>query len=243
MYHLSLIGIGAGNPRHLTLAAIDAMRAADLVLVPLKGAGKEDLADLRAAMLAQHAPDVPVATFDLPLRDASGGYREGVEDWHDRIAGVWEESMRRALPQGGRVALLVWGDPSLYDSTLRIAARLGLPVEVIPGVTALSALTAAHGIALNTVGGAVTITTGRRLRDHGWPEDAETVAVMLDGECSFQALDPAGLTIWWGGFVSMPEQILLSGPLAEAGPRIIETRAAARAAHGWIMDIYLLRRA
>lgn len=40
----------------------------------------------------------------------------------------------------------------------------------------------------------------------------------------------------------MPEQILLKGPLAEIGSRIIETRAQARDAHGWIMDIYLLRR-
>lgn len=242
MYHLSLIGIGAGNPRHLTLAAIDAMRAADLVMVPLKGAGKEDLADLRAAMLADHAPDVPVAGFDLPVRNTSGDYREGVEDWHDRIAAVWDDTLRRELPQGGRVALLVWGDPSLYDSTLRIARRLDLPVEVIPGVTALCALTAGHGIALNTVGGPVTITTGRKLRDHGWPEGAETVAVMLDGECSFQTLDPKGISIWWGGFVSMPDEVLIAGPLAEAGPRIVQARASARAAHGWIMDIYLLRR-
>jgi precorrin-6A synthase len=143
------------------------------------------------------------------------------------------------------VALLVWGDPGLYDSTLRIAARLDPAprLQVVPGVTALQALTAAHAIPFNTVNGAVTVTTGRRLRDHGWPEGAETLVVMLDGECSFQALDPAGLWIWWGGFLGMAEQVLESGPLAEAGPRIVETRAAARARHGWIMDTYLLRRA
>jgi precorrin-6A synthase len=40
----------------------------------------------------------------------------------------------------------------------------------------------------------------------------------------------------------MQEQNILSGDLASTGPQIIETRAKARAAHGWIMDIYLLRR-
>ena len=66
---------------------------------------------------------------------------------------------------------------------------------------------------------------------------------MLDGQCSFQGLDPAGVHIWWGGFLGMAEQILDAGPLAEAAPRIVKTREEARARHGWIMDTYLLRRA
>lgn len=86
------------------------------------------------------------------------------------------------------------------------------------------------------------ITTGRRLRDHGWPEGADTVVVMLDGDCAFRDLPPEGLTIWWGGYVGMAQEVLDHGPLAEAGPRIIAARAQARARHGWIMDIYLLRR-
>ncbi len=55
-------------------------------------------------------------------------------------------------------------------------------------------------------------------------------------------LDPAGLEIFWGAYLGMPEEILLAGPLAEIAPRIAEVRAAARARHGWIMDTYLLRR-
>ena len=113
---------------------------------------------------------------------------------------------------------------------------------MIPGISALQALTAAHAIPFNTVNGVVTVTTGRRLRDHGWPEEAETLVVLLDGACSFQTLDPEGLQIWWGGFLGMPEQVLEHGPLAQAGPRIVKTRASARARHGWIMDSYLLRR-
>ena len=40
----------------------------------------------------------------------------------------------------------------------------------------------------------------------------------------------------------MKDQVLASGPLAEVAERIAETRAAARDAHGWIMDTYLLKR-
>lgn len=240
---LSLIGIGAGNPDHLTLAAITALKEADVILVPLKGAGKEDLADLRRAIIARHAPDTPLACFDLPQRGDAGGYLAGVEAWHDAIAARWHSALEQTCPAGGRAAILIWGDPSLYDSSLRIAARLDLPVRVIPGVTALQALTAAHRMALNTLGAPVLITTGRRLRETGWPDgQADTVAVMLDGACSFQILDPRDLYIWWGAFVSMPEEILISGPLAEVGPEIVARRAEARADHGWIMDAYLLRK-
>ena len=115
-------------------------------------------------------------------------------------------------------------------------------LRVIPGITALQALTSAHAIPFNTVNGAVTVTTGRRLRDHGWPDGAVTVVVMLDGQCSFQKLNPEGLHIWWGAFLGMPEQVLDSGPLTEVSARIIETRQTARENHGWIMDTYMLRR-
>jgi precorrin-6A synthase len=112
----------------------------------------------------------------------------------------------------------------------------------VPGITSIQALTAAHAIPLNEINGPVVITTGRRLRDEGWPPGTSHCVVMLDGECSFQALEPRGIRIWWAAYAGMAEEITESGPLAEAGPRIIEARAKARAAHGWIMDIYLLRR-
>ena len=246
MTTLSLIGIGTGNPDHLTLQAIRAINAADLVLIPRKGEGKADLAELRRAILREVLtnPATRVVEFDLPVRDeAVADYRDRVDGWHDAIAAVWEAAM--GSPRPARVALLVWGDPSLYDSTLRIAARLSPAPElrVIPGITSLQALTAAHTLPLNTIGGPVTITTGRQLRDHGWPAGAETVAVMLDAGGAFTAIPAEGVTIWWGAYVGMPEEIVIAGPLAEVAERILATRAEARARHGWIMDIYLLRRA
>ncbi|MEN9060798.1 precorrin-6A synthase (deacetylating) [Ponticoccus litoralis] len=242
MRDLWLIGIGTGNPEHVTLEGMRLLREAAVVLIPRKGAAKDDLATLRLAILRAAGAEARVLPFDMPERDPALPYQDRVAAWHDEIARRWIAALEGA-PEGP-VALLVWGDPGLYDSTLRIAERLvpAPAVRVVPGVTALQALTAAHAIPFNTVNGAVTVTTGRRLRDHGWPDGAETVVVMLDGECSFQALEPSGLTIWWGGFLGMAEQVLESGPLADAGPRIVRARAEARARHGWIMDTYLLRR-
>lgn len=242
MTELWLIGIGTGNPAHVTLEGQRALREAAVVLIPRKGAGKEDLAHLREAILAEAGATARVIHFDMPVRDKRLPYGERVARWHDEIALRWQAALAGA-PEGP-VTLLVWGDPGLYDSTLRIAARLAPrpKLRVVPGITALQALTAAHAIPFNTVNGAVTVTTGRRLREDGWPEDAETVVVMLDGACSFQALDVEGLHIWWGAYLGMAEQILESGPLAQVAERIVQRRAEARTRHGWIMDTYLLRR-
>ncbi len=243
MTELWLIGIGTGNPDHVTREAQRALRDAALILVPRKGPDKADLADLRRAILKECGSAAPVAEFDMPVRDESLPYLERVRRWHDEIAAIWARAIAQARPEGP-VALMVWGDPGLYDSTLRIASRLDPRprIKVVPGISALQALTAAHAIPFNTVNGPVTVTTGRRLRDFGWPQGADTLVVMLDGECSFQGLEPEGLHIWWGAFLGMPEQVLEAGPLAQAGPRILAARAAARARHGWIMDTYLLRR-
>lgn len=244
MTTLSLIGIGTGNPDHLTAQAVKALNRADLILLPRKGDDKSDLADLRRQIVAAvvTAP-VTVAEYDVPKRADQADYLGAVNEWHDAIAAVWQAAIDAHLPQGGRVALMVWGDPSLYDSTLRIAARLpGLTTEVIPGITSLQVLTAAHAIPLNTLAAPVVITTGRRLRDEGWPPAANSVAVMLDSGGAFQAVNPHGVTIWWGAYVGMPQQALIHGPLTDVAARIIDTRARLRAEHGWIMDIYLMRR-
>ena len=245
---LWLIGIGTGNPEHLTLLAIRAMNAADLILIPRKGEEKAALADLRRTICAEVLtnPATTVAEFDLPVRDAARpSYLEGVSDWHDAIAQSWAAAIDRH-PGAGRVALLVWGDPALYDSSLRIAERLGatrdVAVHVVPGIMSPQVLAAAHAIPLNAVGAPFLVTTGRRLRDHGWPQGVDRLVVMLDGDCSFQGLDPKGISIWWGAYVGMPQQVVKAGPLAEAGPQIVEIRRAARARTGWIMDIYILEK-
>ena len=247
MFDLTLVGIGTGNPDHLTRQAVLALNAADLILIPRKGASKADLADLRRAICADVVknPATQMVEFDLPVRDASNpDYLARVDDWHDEIAKCWTAAIAAAPGPSTRVALLVWGDPSLYDSTLRIASRLdpAPKVTVIPGITSVQALCAAHAIPLNDMGAPVLVTTGRQLRDHGWPAGIDTLVVMLDGDCAFQGLDPVGVSIWWAGYVGMAEEILFSGPLINTGPQSIVARAAARVAHGWIMDIYLMRR-
>jgi precorrin-6A synthase len=247
MLTLSLIGIGCGDPEQLTLAAIRAINAADVVLIPRKGDEKSQLADLRRTICADMLTNdkTRVVEFDLPPRDTGAeDYREGVHEWHDAVAKAWAREIASHLGRDGRVALLIWGDPSLYDSSLRIAKRLEpLPnVEVVPGITSIQALCARHALPLNEIGEPFLVTTGRRLREQGWPSAINTVVVMLDGGTAFETLEPKGLHIWWGAYLGMPDQILISGELSEVGPRIVAARSRARERHGWIMDSYILKR-
>jgi precorrin-6A synthase len=244
---LSLIGIGCGDPEQLTRQAIRAINAADLVLIPRKGEEKADLAELRRAICAEVLTNATtrVAEFDLPVRDAEReDYRGGVDDWHDTVAASWSREIARHLGREGRVAMLIWGDPSLYDSSLRIARRLQPKpeIEVISGITSIQALCAAHKIPLNEIGEPFLVTTGRRLRESGFPAGVDTVVVMLDGGTAFLSLDPKGLSIWWGAYIGMEGEIILSGPLAETAAKIATMRAEARARHGWIMDSYIIKR-
>jgi precorrin-6A synthase len=242
MKTILLIGIGTGNPEHLTVQAINAMARADRLFIPDKGAGKADLAELRRDIIARYCGDAAtrIVAYTVPRRNAADpDYAGGVEDWHDALTTIFAGLLTH-LPTDGTGAFLVWGDPGLYDSTIRILHRLqsryDLAVEIIPGITAIQALTAAHGIPLNRVGQSVHITPARRLE----PVETDTV-VMLDGQTAFLSAHP-DLEIFWGAFLGMPEQITIAGRLGDVRDQIVEARKAARAQHGWIMDTYLLRR-
>jgi precorrin-6A synthase len=251
MRRLLLIGVGAGDPEHVTLQAVRALNEVDVFFIIDKGVAADELVALRRAICERFVEDPSYRIVEVPDpprdRDATA-YGAAVDDWRARRAETWEELLRDELDDDGVGGFLVWGDPSLYDSTIdvvervRAAGRIELAYEVIPGISAIHALTARHRIALNRVGGAVQITTGRRLAAGGWPDGVDDVVVMLDGDCSFRHLDPAGVEVFWGAYLGTPDELLLAGPLADAGPQIERVRAAARERKGWIMDTYLLRR-
>ena len=246
MRKILVIGIGAGNPDHLTVQAVKALQTVDVFFVLDKGSVKQELVDLRASILAEHVTHSYrwVEGRD-PDRDRNpADYEATIDAWRRARADVCL-SLLSELGDDEVGAFLVWGDPSLYDSTLAILDDLAargesFEVSVIPGVTSVAALTAGHRVALNQVGKPVQITTGRRLAA-GWPSDVDDVAVMLDAKCSFEGVDP-DTWIYWGAYLGMPDEILVSGRVGDVAPRIRELREEARARKGWIMDTYLLRR-
>ncbi|RJQ92285.1 precorrin-6A synthase (deacetylating) [Amycolatopsis panacis] len=251
MRRIYAIGIGAGDPEHLTVQAIDRLNRVDVFFVLDKGEAKADLVRLRQDILDRFVtrPGYRVVSAQDPDRDRTpADYRVAVADWHRLRTDVYERLIRDELGEDETGAFLVWGDPSLYDSTIAlieaVLARetVEFDYEVVPGVSSVSALAARHRTTMNQIGRAVQFTTGRRLSE-GWPADADDVFVLLDAHTTFDRFADQGVWIYWGAYLGTPEEILVSG-LLDAGlaTRIRELRAEARERNGWIMDTYLLRR-
>jgi precorrin-6A synthase len=245
--HIHVIGIGAGDPDYMTVQAIRALNDTQVFFAMDKGEAKSDLVALRRQICARfiREPGYRFVELSDPKRSTGQGggedYREAVSDWHSARARIWATAISAELGRDGVGAFLAWGDPSLYDSTMRIldavAAEVDFTFDVIPGITAVQALTARHRVPLNEVGEPVLITTGRRLRERGMSGSA---VVMLDADCSFR-LCPPDTQIWWGAYLGTDDELLVAGTVGEVGTRIATLRDEARARHGWIMDTYLLR--
>ncbi len=247
---IRVIGIGPGGPEHVTFAAADAMAGVDAFLFLDKGSAKQSLLDARREILDRYAPQgYRLIEIDDPPRDRNpADYAAEVRRWHAARASAIEQVLLDEIGEGGVAAFLAWGDPALYDSTLRIVddiAERGVlspEVTVIPGVTSISALTAAHRIPFNRIGEPIHITTGRLLAST--PEGAAAnQVVMLDSFLAFRETAYPDDHIWWGAYVGTADEILISGRVADVADQIAETRARARDSMGWLMDVYLLRKA
>lgn len=250
MRKILIIGIGAGSPEHLTVEAINALNRVDVFFLLDKGQEKDALIGVRKEICERFIKDCSYRIVQVPdpARDRAGDrYKAGVATWHRERADLLGSLIAREVADDGCGAFLVWGDPAWYDSTIRIVEAIreqgavAFDHEVIPGISSFQVLAARHRLPLNEIGEPVLITTGRKLRE-GFPNGADSVVVMLDGECSFKAIPADGIHIYWGAYLGMENEILISGALKDVGAEVERVRAAMRADNGWIMDIYLLRR-
>lgn len=247
-----VIGIGAGDPEHLTLAGVRALERADVVFIVEKGRVAEDMVRHRRALceqvLAGHERRPRFAERTLTaVRDRDGADTgTGLPAWRAERATAYAELVGELAP-GEVGAFLVWGDPTLYDGTIEILDRLRdqdrdrFEVEVIPGISSVSSLAAGHGVPLTRLGGSVLVTSGRRLVEDEWPAGVDSVVVMLDGHDAWRHLDD-DLLVWWGAFVGMADEVLVSGRLGDVRSEIAEARDEGRRRLGWMFDTYLLRR-
>lgn len=244
-----VIGIGAGNPDYVTIQAVNALNLVDVFFILDKGHKKGDLTRIRKEICERFIEDPTYRWVEVPdpIRDTSGpSYKPDVASWREKREALYRSLIVDELKEGQCGAFLVWGDPSLYDGTLSILEHILAeePVmfdyEVIPGISSMQALAARHRIALNRIGEAIQITTGRQLAE-GFPNNVDNVVVFLDADMDLRAV-PDDIDIYWGAYLGTEDEVLVSGKLRELLTDIEQIRTTRRAEKGWIMDTYLLRR-
>src|SRR5690606_17707688 len=160
MKTILVIGIGAGDPEYLTIQAINALNRVDVFFIMDKGPAKKKLIALRHEICARYIRDrnyrfveaiSPERTRTVP------DYRASIDELNRDKQAVFERLIADEMADGECGAFLVWGDPMLYDSTIRILdairadGRCRFDCDVIPGISSVQALAARHRVALNRI--------------------------------------------------------------------------------------------
>jgi precorrin-6A synthase len=250
MKKLLVIGIGAGNPDYITMQAVKALNQVDVFFLMDKGESKNKLIDLRREICERYITDRDYRFVEAHSPERERGevdYKTSVDDLNLARQQTFERLINEEMSDGQCGGFLVWGDPALYDSTLRVLQAMQasgacvFEFEVIPGITSIQALAAQHKVPLNQIGRSVEITTGRRLAA-GQVSDADSLVVMLDAQDAYHQVVDQDTEIYWGAYLGTPDEILISGKLKDVADEIERVRKAARLANGWIMDTYLLRK-
>lgn len=254
MRTVRVIGIGLGEPGQLTLDAVEALGGLDVIILLHKPGPADELAEIRGRIIDRFAPRARVVERADAVRDrAAPDYVAATERWRDDRAALYERTLLEEVDDGGTCGLLVWGDPAIYDGTCEMLDRIDrrghvdVVWDVLPGISAPAALAAAHRTALTRTARPVTITPGRRVIDgsvgSAATDTAADLVVMLDGstEHGIEHL-PDDAVVYWGAYLGSPDEVRISGAVAEVKERILATRSACRERKGWIMDTYLVRR-
>ena len=250
MKKLLVIGIGAGNPDYITMQAVKALNLVDVFFLMDKGESKDKLIELRREICERYITDHAYRFIEAHSPERERGnvdYTTSVDDLNLAKQRTFERLINEEMSDNECAGFLVWGDPALYDSTVRVLQAIlasgacEFEFDVIPGITSVQALAAQHKVPLNRIGRSIEITTGRRLAA-GQVSDADSLVVMLDAQDAYHQVADPETEIYWGAYLGTPDEMLISGKLKDVAQEIERVRKAARMANGWIMDTYLLRK-
>lgn len=153
------VGLGPGDPELVTVKAARVIAEADVVAYHSARHGRSiarRIAEpyLRPGQIEEHLI-YPVTTETI---DHPGGYDGAMQEFYAQAA----DRISEHLQQGRNVALLAEGDPLFYSSYMHMHTRLTrrFGAVIVPGVTSVSAASAATGIPLVTGDEVLSILPG-----------------------------------------------------------------------------------
>ena len=156
------LGLGPGDPELLTLKAHRILTSCPVVAYPAPDTGPSFARQIVA-------PYVTAAQLEVPIIVPMRVERFPAQEIYSQAA----EVLARHLDAGADVAVLCEGDPFFYGSFMYLFGRLAekFPVEVVPGVSSLTACAAALKHPLVSRNDVLTVIPA--------PLDDETIAAKL----------------------------------------------------------------
>lgn len=169
------LGIGPGDPELITLKALKCLQRVPVIAYPAPQEGDS----LARSIVEPHLDGEP---REIPIRMPMVAARFPAQEVYDRAA----EEIGEELAAGRDVAVLCEGDPFFYGSFMYLFGRMAerYPVEVIPGVSSLTACAAVLGaplVARNDVLTVVPATLAPEALKRRLAEGGEAAAIVKVG--------------------------------------------------------------
>jgi len=156
--HLYGVGVGPGDPELMTLKAKRVIDASPVVAhFAARSRPGNAWGVIESSLTSAHE----VLRLEYPITTEAvepGDYEHRIAEFYDRSAAT----IAAHLDRGTDVAVVCEGDPFFYGSYMYIHQRLAhrYPTSVIPGVTSVSAATAAAGVPLVSMNETLTVLPG-----------------------------------------------------------------------------------
>ena len=153
------VGLGTGDPKLMTLRAVEVIGLADVVAYHSAKHGRSNARRIAAAYIREdHVEEHLVYPLTTETTDHPGGYRGAIEEFYESAA----ERLAAHLDAGRSVAILSEGDPLIYSSYQHMHKRLAhrYVTETVPGVSSIQASVAALGVPLTEDREVLTVLPG-----------------------------------------------------------------------------------
>ncbi|EMA19624.1 cobalt-factor II C(20)-methyltransferase [Haloarcula amylolytica] len=193
------IGLGPGQPDLVTVRGKRALESADVVYSPGR---------LSRSVATEHVPEERIGDLDFPMtRD------------EEKLRTAWKEAAAEIAPtaRDGDAAFVTLGDPNVYSTFGHLRRTLAafhpeVDLEVVPGVSAMSAFATALGVEI-TAGSSLALREADRGASPTGP-DRMILFKVTDAPATHEGLVEAGYDVVYGRrlFMEQGETVVTDDP-------------------------------
>jgi len=193
------IGLGPGQPDLVTVRGKRALESADVVYSPGR---------LSRAVATEHVSEERIGDLDFPMtRD------------EEKLRAAWKEAAAEIAPtaRDGDAAFVTLGDPNVYSTFGHLRRTLAafhpeVDLEVVPGVSAMSAFATALGVEI-TAGSSLALREADRGASPTGP-DRMILFKVTDAPATHEGLVEAGYDVVYGRrlFMEQGETVVTDDP-------------------------------